>query len=255
MRVDTWGPRTWLIAGVAAWALLAWLLAVAGLGRQVETLADDPALLLALPQSAPAQPALGSPEQYSTIAERPLFANDRSPHPFFLEGGEKEGPEGFEYVLTSVLITPRLRMAIVRTPDGGEPLRVKLDESLPQAGWQLIEVTQRGAVFEGPRGRRTLELQVFDGTGGERTSAAVEGARGPEGGDAATAPASSSQPRQTQSRQSEQPAARAPERSPPTKNEPEADDSSSKTPDPAQAQMDSIRERIEARRAALRTDE
>ena len=45
MRIDDAGPRTWLLAGVAGWALVAWLLAVAGMGGRVEPLPDDPTLL------------------------------------------------------------------------------------------------------------------------------------------------------------------------------------------------------------------
>lgn len=258
MRIDDLPPRTWLIAGVAGWAVLAWLLAVAGMGGRVQLLADDPDLLVALPHGAAAQPSLGPVDQYQAIAERPLFAGDRSPHPFFLEGDDDPQPEeGFDYVLTSVLLTPGTRLAIVHRQADGEALRVKLDEPLAQSGWRLVELTPRSAVFEGSQGRRSLDLKVFDGTGGEPTSAALETGRAPPPS-ATRAPENSPQP-QPQPAQRPRPErqpdpARTADGMPTPADNPDAADPST-TPEPAQAQMDSIRQRIEARRAALRKDE
>lgn len=260
MRVDDPGPRTWLLAGAAGWALLVWLLAVAGMGGRVTPLADDPDMLVALPQIVSAQPALGPPGQYQAIADRPLFASDRSPHPFFLEGGDEETPsEEFDYVLTSVLITPATRLAIVRRREGGDPVRVKLDEPLAQSGWRLVELTPRGAVFDGPQGRRNLDLAVFDGHGGEQTSAALEAGHAP-------APADPRAARAPEEAQGAPPAPRPrPERRPdpaslgsdalPAQQDADSAEPANKAAEPAQAQMDSIRQRIEARRAALRKDE
>ena len=45
MRVEDAGPRTWLLAALAGCALVAWLLAVAGMGGRIEPLPDDPAQL------------------------------------------------------------------------------------------------------------------------------------------------------------------------------------------------------------------
>ncbi|QOY63125.1 general secretion pathway protein GspN [Lysobacter sp. H21R4] len=261
MRLDALGPRTRLLAGVAGWALLAWVLAVAGMGGRVALLADDPTLLNPLPQIVPTQPALGPFDQYQGIADRPLFAKDRRPHPFFMEGGGDERPsEEFDYVLTSVLIAPGTTMAIVRKRENGEPIRVKLDAPLADSGWRLVEVSPRGAVFEGPQGRRSLELALFDGNGPVATSAALPSGgaapapdnradRGPQPGRAPSAQSAAPPPAMPQ------PETASPNREPqPTESESEPADPS-QTSEPAQAQMDSIRKRIEARRAALRKDE
>lgn len=259
MRLDDLTPRTWLIAGVAGWAVLAWLLALAGMGGRLTLLADDPGLLVPMPSAAPGQALLGPAEQYRAIAERPLFASDRSPHPFFLEADQGEQPvEGFDYVLTSVLITPRTRLAIVRKQDGGDPFRVKLDEPLAQSGWRLVELTPRGAVFEGPQGRRNLELQVFDGNGGESPSAALETGLAPQRAETpsrSASPAEAPEPQQAARRERQPDPARIANGPRTPEDHPESADPSSKGPEPAQAQMDSIRQRIEARRAALRKDE
>ena len=60
VRTDAIGPRTWMLAAIAGWALLAWLLALFGMGGSIRPLPDDPALVQALPQlRAPAAERLG----------------------------------------------------------------------------------------------------------------------------------------------------------------------------------------------------
>ena len=248
MRFDSAGPRTWLLAGTAFWAILALVLGLLGMGRQVEPLPEDPSLVRALPAvPKPVPERLGPITQYAEIANRPLFAKDRQPHPFSLqpEGAEESQAKAFDYKLTSVLITPNLKMAIIKAPDGNTaPLRVKVGEPHEQLpGWQLQSVSPRSAVFVGPEGERTLELAVFDGVGGEAPTMAVAPPPAPVPGDVTAEP---------------QPPAPAP---------PIAD-ATAPTPDPnssrpqqqpqqqqtEQAQMDAIRKRIEARRAQLRQE-
>src|SRR5690606_23864599 len=152
-----------------------------------------------------------------------------------------------------------VRLAIVHQQADGEPLRVKLDEPLAQTDWRLVELTPRSAVFEGAQGRRSLDLKVFDGTGGEPVSAALETGRAPPPAAAARAPevAATSQPQRPQPERQPDPSRTAESAQTPADNpdaKPDATDPSSK-PEPAQAQMDAIRQRIEARRAALRKDE
>lgn len=244
MRVDDVGPRTWLLAGLAAWAVLGWLLALAGMGSRLGSPAADPALLTPLPSQV-ATPALvlGPAEQYAEIAARPLFAADRRPHPFFLEGGDGEArTEGFDYVLTSVLITPGLKLAIVQPPDGSESLRVKLDQPVnPQSAWRLVELDARSAVFEGPEGRRTLPLRVFDGMGGEPPSDAPAATPTANGKVQSATPLA---PRAPAAGETAKPA--------PSPATPPVTDAAPATPATEREQMDAIRQRIEARRAQLR---
>ncbi len=64
MRLDMIGLRTWLLATVVGWAMLVCALAVAGLGKRVELLPDDPALVQRLPTlPAPAPERLGAFEK------------------------------------------------------------------------------------------------------------------------------------------------------------------------------------------------
>jgi len=172
MRIEDAGPRTWLLAAVALWALCVWVMAVAGLGSRVPPLEEDPALLQPLPQDeALAGERLGPLPQYAQVIDRPLFAHDRRHRPFYLEQQEEDGEpglDGFDVVLTSVLITPRLEMAIVQGDEGGEAIAFRVGESARQApDWTLVSVAPRSATFAGPDGERVLELRVFDGVGGQ----------------------------------------------------------------------------------------
>lgn len=227
MRLDDAGPRSWLLAGVAGWALAVWLLAVAGMGGRVEPLPDDPSLLKPLPPARTPPPLrLGPLGQYGSIVARPLLSADRKPHPFFLQGeGDAEEQDGFDYVLTSVLITPRLKLAILQPADGGMPARVKLDQT-PEShpAWRLVGLSERSAVFEGPEGQRTLELRVYDGVGGERPT------------------------------QLDAPDDRVPVEPPPSTPTPARVDDAAPAPAADQAQMEAIRNRIEQRRARLRNE-
>ncbi len=241
MRVDHAGPRTWLLAALAGWALLAWLLALAGLGGRVAPLPDDASLLQPLPQSRPSPPErLGPMAQYAEIGTRPLFSEDRRPQPFSLQPeGDDEAPVNtFDYVLTSVLLTPGLHMAIVQPTAGGESVRIKLGtaaEDIP--AWRLVLLNPRSAVFEGPEGQKTLDLRTYDGS----ADTAPVMMR-----DADAAPDSKlGVPPQTRP---SPPATPAPATAPAPATVADAD-----TTSPA-AQMEAIRQRIEARRAQLRQE-
>lgn len=247
MRPDAFGPRTWLLAAVAGWATLLALLALFGLAGRITPMADDPALVQALPKlPAPAPERLGPLNQYADIAARPLFSENRQPQPFYIGGKEEAvaaAPASFDWVLTSVLITPKLKLAILQTPQGGEGVRVKIGEELTgQSGWRLAELQPRSAVFEGPGGRRALELRVFDGKGGvpptqvraaAPPAAIPPGAARVTGGPSAPVPVAPNVPVTTQNQPPSEAAAPAP-------------------PQSTEEQMEAIRKRIEARRAQMR---
>ncbi len=268
-RLDDAGPRTWLLAGVAGWAVLVWLLALAGMGRGTEPLPNDPSQLRPLPQLRPQTATrLGPQSQYDQIAARPLFTQDRQPKPFFLpgQGGGETEKAAFDYVLTSVLITPNLKMAILQPADGSESVRVKLGE-VPEShpGWRLTSLDARSAVFEGAEGRREMALRVFDGQGGQPPTvvAAPAGANTPRPAGvpvpivppaaAGVAPKAATGP--TQSRPVAGTAAPGANAATPAQvpvAPPPAGAAASDAPLTPEAQMEAIRKRIEARRAQMR---
>jgi general secretion pathway protein N len=237
--------------------VLAWLLALLGLGGHVARLPDDPALLARLPTLAAPTPArLGPLSQYSQISARPLFSEDRRPQPFSInaEGDDNAAP-AFDYVLTSVLITPTLKEAIVQPTSGGDSIRVKLGEA-PEAqpAYRLTALNPRSAVFDGPDGEHALDLRVFDGNGGEPPTAVSASDAGAPSAAPGTGPARHAVPR---------PATRPPVATPvPPKPAPESADAPEAGADAdadsegpnTEAQIESIRKRIEQRRAQLRQE-
>lgn len=259
MRLDAASPRTWLLAAVAGWALLGWMLALGGMGGRLEPLPADPGLLPPLQPLQPAPPPrLQAYEQYQVIAERPLFAEDRRPHPFFLQGaGEATEDNAFNYVLTSVLLTPKLRMAILQPPDGGRSVRVRLDEA-PEThpSWRLIELDERSAVFAGPEGERTMELRVYDGVGGPPpTRTAMDTPQpgiDPRIPIAPPEPTPDRRPSAPPEPKPDQPQPEAPQVEPDPADAPDPTESRPSPPMTEEAQMDAIRQRIQARREQLR---
>jgi general secretion pathway protein N len=215
-------PLTWLLAGVCGWALLLWLGALLGMGGRVA--AVEPLPGSALPQPRPATPdRIGPLVQYAEAAARPLFTQDRRPRGFLASVPEGEGEaaqsQSLDFILTGVLISPQVRLATLQPASGGEAQRVR-EGSSPEgaSGWRLLEVQPRRVVFEGSGGQVTLDLRTFGGSG------PAPGAVARNAGDAmATAV-------------------------PPPPPPPAAD----QAPQSEAARIETIRRRIEARRAQLR---
>jgi len=243
MRLEAIGLRTWWLATFAGWAVLLCLLAAFGLGGRVQRLPDDGASrpLPALP--AAGQERLGGFDRYDAIAARPVFAEDRRPHPFLLGGSEGAGASGLR--LTGVLIAPQFQMATFTT-EQGKSLRLRLlGESVE--GWQLLTLSPRSATVAGPNGTQTLELQVFDGKGGTPPTA-LRGTPGaaphPSAGMIAPAPAAA--PPIAEAR-----AASATAAVPAAPPAGDASQDNAEPTGPSAEQLNQIRERIEARRRAL----
>jgi general secretion pathway protein N len=259
VRVEDVAPRTWVLATVAGWALVLWVLTLAGMGGRVEPLADDAAMQQRLPQLPPPPPErLGPLAQYAEIGARPLFSENRQPQPFYLNAdGDDNAAPAFDFVLTSVLLTPTLKEAIVQPSNGGDSTRIKLGEAAEsQPAWRLTALEPRSAVFEGPEGQKTLDLRVFDGNGGEPpTAIQTTGTRGGAPGTVAQpavrpgTPTPARQPVRTTPTPTQAPV-------PADATEPDAGadvdpDADTETPN-EDAQVESIRKRIEERRAQLR---
>ncbi|MFT3806948.1 hypothetical protein [Arenimonas sp.] len=230
---DSLRPATWLLGTACLWAAAVFGLALAGLGSRVAptTLPKEgvPTLPKLVLQSAPSR--LGPMGDYFDVGARPLLAPDRRPSPV----AAAEGTSDFDAVLTSVLITPQLRLAILTDKQNGNSRRVRLGETVTGTNWQLVQLDPRRAVLEGPSGQRTLDLRVFDGNGGSAPTEVApvnEAEASTPAQDAKAAPVAAQPP-------------------PPPK--PQA----APSPPSAQTQEDQvaeIRRRIEARRAQMRAD-
>lgn len=249
MRLDDAGPRTWLLGAAAAWALGAWLLAMAGMGGRIAPLDADPGLVQRLPEPAAAAPQrLGPASDYGRISARPLLSPNRRPQPFSLEpeSDEARPQETFDYLLTGVLMSPSLQMAIVQPANGGEPERIRVGQAPDAApSWRLVSLSPRAAVFEGPDGEQSLALRSYDGAADVRAVAQPRAA-------------------ERRARAAARRGAATPVRATPVQMDDATDDGSAPpapdavqeadAPETPQAQMEAIRNRIEARREQLRRE-
>ena len=252
MRVDAAAPRTWLLAALAAWALLTWMLALAGMGGHVAPLPPDASLQQALPVPKPSPPdRLGPLAQYEEVGTRPLFSETRRPQPFVLqpEGDEGTPADNFDYVLSSVLITPQVELAIVQPTNGGKSVSFHLGESADDLpNWRLVSLDPRHAVFEGPGGQKSLDLRVWPG------GARPAGAPAPMPAANAVTDADAAAPMPAPP-----PANAAPVPAPPATGggrlgEDTTPENNKEEEARAKQQMDAIRKRIEERRAQLRRE-
>jgi general secretion pathway protein N len=250
MRIEAIGLRSVWLATLALWGLLVWVLGVAGLGQRIVPLPDDPAMtqrLPALPAAAPQR--LGDYSRYAEIAARPVFAEDRRPHPFFLsaDNGQAAAPS---VRLTGVLLTDDFKMATLTT-EQGESLRLQ-EGGEAVKGWRLLSLEPRRAVVSGSGGSQTLELRVFDGKGGQPPTPLGQAARAagmpplppPAAASGGNAPATPAQNTTAAAPPPQQPPPQSGNGVPPA-SEPAA------APAPSSQQLQAIRERIEARRRQL----
>ncbi|MEO6155690.1 MAG: hypothetical protein ABIP16_08180 [Thermomonas sp.] len=166
-RFQQAGPLTWLLAICAGWALLLWLAGLLGMGRAVS---PTPVITVggSLPQpGAPTRDRIGPLGQYAEAASRPVLASDRRPHAFMAtspDGDDGAGAQmqSLDFILTGVLISPQVRLAILQPTGGGESIRVR-EGTEPEgaSGWRLVDVQPRRAIFQGGSGESSLDLRVF----------------------------------------------------------------------------------------------
>lgn len=113
---------------------------------------------------------LDSWADYANVLAHPVFNETREPTP--VEAVVADAPveptaQPINVTLTSIIMTPKVKLAIVRDNNSGKSEVVKVGMSLEgeQSGWKLVEVRPRGAVFEGQGlGRQDLELFVASAT-------------------------------------------------------------------------------------------
>ncbi len=233
-------PAGALLAALAIWSLALLVLAVAGLGARVGPHPANAALAPPLPKVslAPADSRLGPPSDYLEVGSRPLLSADRRPPPVTDTGdGGSDAP--LDVVLTSVLIAGDLKLAIVQKQGDPASLRVRLGEPVAGTSWRLVDLQPRRAVFEGPQGRRELELRVFDGAGGATVVSGTPRPPTAAGGPTPGAPGGAAPPPQAVAAQ--------PAPAPAADSEPAAEMTQ-------EQQVEAIRRRIEARRAQMRAE-
>jgi general secretion pathway protein N len=246
MRADSLSPKTWLLAGIAGWAVCLWLFALLGLGERLGVADAEPTTQRLPSTTIPRADRPGPQAQYAEIGIRPMFSENRKPQRFVIDGnGDEAQVNTFDYILTSVMIASGAQLAILKpAADGAQPVRVKVGDAVETAPqWTLASLLPRSATFRGPEGDKILELRVFNGVGGAVPSpiAQIAPATGPVDPNNGNIPG---QPGIEQPGLPQTPIVPPP---PPVAS---ADGDAANVS--TQAQLDAIRKRIEARRAQLR---
>ena len=111
---------------------------------------------------------------YAVVLDRPIFNEDRKPTPVSADANASDTAgeataKPLNATLTSIIMTPDVKLAIVKNNDTGESEVIRIGRPLAgeQNGWKLVEVSPRGATFEGQGlGRQALELAVNESSSG-----------------------------------------------------------------------------------------
>lgn len=242
MKIELASLRSGWLGVVVLWAAAIWVASLFGLGGRIAAADGTARGAAALPVLAPAAPErIASAQAYAEIGARPLFAEDRKPRPYLLGGSEPGASSTVS--LTGVLLTGEFGMAILTT-DQKQSLRLRLNGE-PVNGWQLLSLAPRSATVSGPGGTQTLELNVFNGQGGEPPTVLVNTANGPRVPPAGAGVAPPPPP---------VPAPAAPRPVPPpvaTAMPAPAPAPAAPAQSPSDEQMQAIRARIQARRQQL----
>jgi general secretion pathway protein N len=244
--VDKLRPATLLLAVLAGWAVALLGLALMGLGGRYPVAVDDIHLAPALPKFTLTKinARLGPQSDYHEVADRPLMMAERRPVAI---SAAADTTTDFDALLTSVLITPTLQMAILTDNQGGASRRVRVGETVQGTAWRLVELHPRQAIFEGPSGQRVMDLRVYSGVGGAPGTPLA--AATPTTDDNAPPPPP---PAPTGPVVANSPPPPSPQ-APPIASAPPAPESSQ--PMTQEQQIEAIRKRIEARRAQARAEE
>ena len=235
-----------LLAVTALWALIFTVAGFTGLAGRYRLHPDDPSRVPEVPalDLSRARSPLQLVEAYAVIGERPLFNPDRHPLPPVTDPKDATADEEvvpdeaspLDVAVTSVIMTPTMKLVIVTDNRSGKSQSLRVGEALEgeQSGWHLQELEARKAVFAGPGGTSSVDLRVFDGAGGQApVPAMASGAAGKAPAAAAAVPTNPSL----------QPAAEAPT----------AEQAKIEAMTPEQ-RSEMIRRRIEERRRQMREE-
>lgn len=242
---DSLRPLTLLLAACCLWAVCLLGLSLAGLGSRFAPPAEGIAAP-ALPKVnlARTESRLGPLASYVEVGQRPLLSADRRPGLVAAAGGE--GAAELDVVLTSVLITRNLKLAIFTDNKDASSRRVRLGDMISGSNWRLVQLEPRRAVLEGPSGQRDLGLRVFDGKGGQSPTSVV------------AVPVSSNSSDDAGAGKTDDVQQVQPSPPPVLKQQPVAVQGAGfNPPTPAmtqEQQVEAIRRRIEARRAQMRAE-
>lgn len=146
-----------VLGGVVIVLVGALCVLAAGVGRGVRW--DDPAGPQPLPATRPvAMPTPVPLVRFAEVWQRPLFMADRKP--VAAAGDDDNASNIGDLELTGIIVTPGLRMALLRDKGKDVTVRVKEGSPLAEGHWTLASLTPRSAIFDNGGEHRELTLKV-----------------------------------------------------------------------------------------------
>ncbi|MBB3227898.1 general secretion pathway protein N [Luteibacter sp. Sphag1AF] len=156
MRAAQQRRLTPVLAAVTGVLALVFVGILAGAGSGIRW--EEPLAATAPPAARP--PALPPSVPLATFAEvwqRPLFTSDRKP--LVLADGDGEASNLGDLELTGIIMTPGLRIALLRDRSKDSTVRVR-EGALLEGRWTLATLGARSATFDNGGERRELTLKV-----------------------------------------------------------------------------------------------
>lgn len=153
------------VCGVMALAgILAWMGAGRGYGWLAETEAPPVTGVGRIDTDAVVMP----PEsEFAEVRQRPIFNDDRKPTPIEPPTPtEIIPPVPLNITLTGIVMTPDIKLAMVRDNAKNEAVSLRIGMPLPgdQQVWTLTEIRPRSVVFKNPQDETSeVELEVAPG--------------------------------------------------------------------------------------------
>lgn len=143
-----------ILAGLALLLGALCLLLLFGLGRGVHWGAPR----AAAPLPASGKPAKLPPPQplvaFAPVWQQSLFSPNRKPEAHAANGGSSLG----ELELTGIILTPQLRLALLRERKGGGELRLREGQRTADGSLSVVEVKPRSVILDTRQGRTELKL-------------------------------------------------------------------------------------------------
>jgi len=153
------------VCGVMALAgVLAWMGAGRGYGWLPETEAPPVTGVGHIDTDAVVMPP---DSEFAEVRQRPIFNEDRKPTPIVDDPPPVTTQVApLNITLTGVVLTPEIKLAMVRDNAKNEAVSLRIGMPLPgeQQGWTLAEIRARSVVFKNPQDETSeVELEVAPG--------------------------------------------------------------------------------------------
>lgn len=144
--------------------VLAWMGAGRGYGWLPETEAPPVTGVGRIDTEAVVMPP---DSEFAEVRQRPIFNEDRKPTPIVeTPAAETAPPVPLNITLTGIVLTPDVKLAMVRDNAKNEGVSLRVGMPLPgeQQGWTLTEIRARSVVFRNPQDETSeVELEVAPG--------------------------------------------------------------------------------------------